>query len=164
MRFEGMGLGIVKGMALTLRHAFRPIITTQYPEEKLVPSKRIRAPQLVWEEDRCTVCATCAKACPQGNITIVSEPLPGNKYGMKHLEIDHGRCMFCGLCVEACPFDAIHLGRDYEQATYRRSQLVLTREEVRLSEKRKPSGYFRPRFEAEMPPQTLLIYGEKKGK
>ena len=163
MRFEGLGLGIVKGMALTLRHAFRPIITTQYPEERLVPSKRIRAPQLVWEEDRCTVCATCAKACPQGNITIVSKKLD-NSYYMDYLEIDHGRCMFCGLCVEACPFDAIHMGQDYEQAQYRRMDLVQFRDEVKMSEKRRPSGYFRPRFEAEMPPQTLLVYGEKKGK
>ena len=78
--------------------------------------------------------------------------------------IDEELCIGCDICVHKCPFDAIHMGRDYEQAQYRRMDLVQFRDEVKMSEKRRPSGYFRPRFEAEMPPQTLLVYGEKKGK
>ena len=48
MKFERYGIGIAKGMALTFRHLFRSPITIQYPDEKLVTSKRIRGNELVW--------------------------------------------------------------------------------------------------------------------
>ena len=48
MRLEGSGLGIAKGMALTLKHLFRKKVTTQYPEQKLETSRRIRGQQFVW--------------------------------------------------------------------------------------------------------------------
>ena len=84
MRFERYGIGIAKGMALTLRHLFRKPITTQYPEEKLVVSRRIRGTELAWSEEKCTGCYTCARSCPHGCIEIeisgrggkYSEPAP----------------------------------------------------------------------------------------
>ncbi len=164
MRFDHYGKGIAKGMALTLKHALtRSNITVRYPEEKLHNSRRIRGPELVWDPERCTVCATCAKACPQGNITIVSSIGPDNKYVPERFEIDHGRCMFDGLCVEACPFDAIHMGREYERGTYQRGSLVENKEQMAASDVRHPSAYFRPEFEAEIPEQTLLVNRQIRG-
>jgi formate hydrogenlyase subunit 6/NADH:ubiquinone oxidoreductase subunit I len=167
LKFERYGKGIAKGMALTLKHALaRPSITTQYPEERLHTSRRIRGPELVWDPERCTVCATCAKACPQGNITIVSSvgsDNSENEYVPEVVQIDHGRCMFCGLCVEACPFEALHMGREYERASYRRRLLVENKEELVASEGRQPSGYFRPGFEAALPEQTLLVNRQTRG-
>ncbi|MBI4288595.1 MAG: NADH-quinone oxidoreductase subunit I [Chloroflexi bacterium] len=155
-----LGQGILKGLALTLKHFLaRPIITVQYPEQTLVHSRRLRGCDLVWDPERCTACCTCAKSCPQGNIRIETRLRPDNTREAVVFEIDHGRTMFCGLCVESCPFDAIHMGKASERATYSRESLVLPKEKLTISPERQPSGYFRPQFEAELPPQTLLVYG-----
>ncbi|MBM4446556.1 MAG: NADH-quinone oxidoreductase subunit I [Chloroflexi bacterium] len=163
MKFERYGIGIAKGMAVTFKHLFRAPITVQYPEEKLVVSRRIRGNELVWFPDRCTGCATCAKACPQGNIEIVTHVGNENNYVVDKFEVDIGRCMFCGLCVEACPYDALAMGRSYEQAQHRRRKLILSKEELQLSDVRQPSGYARPKIEASLPKQSLLIYGGREG-
>lgn len=164
MRFERSGLGIAQGMALTLKHLFRSPITTQYPEERLVNSRRHRGPELIWVSQKCTGCATCAKACPQGNIEIItSTQTEENTWKVEKYEVDHGRCMFCGLCVEACPFDALYMGRGYERASYYRHLLVLPKEQLQMAPDRQPSGWYRSEVEAELPPQTLLIYGQKRG-
>ena len=162
MKFERYGLGILKGMAVTLMHLFRPPITVQFPEEKLVVSRRERGNELVWFPDRCTGCATCAKSCPQGNIEIVTHrDESSNNYIVDKFEVDTGRCMFCGLCVEACPYEALAFGISYERAQYRRADLVLSKEEI-LPEVRTPSGYARPAIEAKLPKQSLLLYPDRE--
>ena len=162
MKFERYGIGIAKGMALTFKHLFRPPITLQYPEEKLVVSRRIRGNELVWYLDKCTGCGTCAKACPQGNIEIVTHVGSMNNYVVDKFEVDCGRCMFCGLCVEACPYNALAMGRSYERSQYRRSDVILSKEQLQLSDIRQPSGYARPLIEASLPKQSLLVYWNKK--
>ena len=162
MKFEHYGIGVAKGMALTLKHLFRPWITTQYPEERLTTSRRIRGNELVWDKERCTGCATCAKTCPQGVIQIVtSVNAEENKYAVERFEVDTGYCIFCGLCVEACPYEALFMGYSYERARYRRRELVMAKEGLLLSDKRQPSGYARPKIEATLPQQTLLLDRDK---
>ena len=161
MKFERYGIGIAKGMAVTFKHLFRPPITVQYPEEKLLVSRRIRGNELVWYPDKCTGCATCAKSCPQGNIEIVTHIGDENSYVVDKFEVDTGRCMFCGLCVESCPYEALAMGVGYERAQHRRGQLVLSKEELQLSETRRPSGYARPKIEPTLPRQTLLVDWDK---
>ena len=62
------GLGIVKGMALTLRKFFEPKATIKYPEVRLdVPSKFRGRLQLLYDEFgtlKCETCFQCAQACP----------------------------------------------------------------------------------------------------
>ena len=162
MRFERYGIGVAKGMALTFKHLFRKPITTQYPEERLTVSRRIRGNELIWDRGKCTGCATCAKSCPQGAIRIVtSVSTEENKYLVEKFEVDIGYCIFCGLCVESCPFDALFLSYDYERARYRRQELVMAKEGLLLSEKKQPSGYARPKVEATLPQQTLLLDRDK---
>ncbi len=162
MKFERYGIGIAKGLSVTIRHLLRIPITTQYPEQRLNPSRRIRGNELVWSKEKCTGCGTCAKTCPQGTIRIVtSVKVEENKYQVEKFEVDTGYCIFCGLCVEACPYEALFMGYGYERAKYRRGELVRDREELLESEERRPSGYARPEIAAALPKQDLLLDNER---
>ncbi len=162
MKFERYGIGIAKGLSVTIRHLLRRPVTTQYPERRLNTSRRIRGNELIWDKEKCTGCATCAKTCPQGSIEIVtSVKVEENKYKVEKFEVDTGYCIFCGLCVEACPYEALFMGYAYERARYRRGELVLAEEDLLASEERKPSGYARPEIEAALPKQTLLLDGDR---
>ena len=159
MRLERYGLGIAKGMALTLKHLFRKNVTTQYPEKRLQMSRRIRGQQFVWRSDLCTGCATCAKSCPHGIIQIKTSKNGENKYLVDKIAFDIGRCMFCGLCVEVCPYNALYMGRSYEQARYSR-RLLWADKEILMSPDAEPSAYGHPELEEGIPKQTLLVYGQ----
>ncbi len=162
MKFKGFGLGIAKGLAVTFRHLGRKKITVQYPEQRLSPSRRFRGNDFIWRQDRCTGCGTCAKACPQGNIKIVTSSRGDDgTYVVEKLEIDLGRTMFCGLCVEACPYGALYMEWDYEKAQYSRKQVVADKERL-MPQGRLPSAYAHPELEAQLPEQTLLIYGPRE--
>jgi len=62
------GLGIVKGMAITLRRFFEPKVTIKYPEESPDVAPRFRGRlQLLYDEWgtlKCETCFQCAQACP----------------------------------------------------------------------------------------------------
>ncbi len=62
------GLGIAKGMALTLRRFFAPKATIQYPEAAPDIAVRFRGRlQLLYDElgnIKCETCFQCAQACP----------------------------------------------------------------------------------------------------
>ena len=161
MKFERYGKGIAKGLRVTIKHLFRHPITTQYPEQRLNVSRRIRGNELVWDNIKCTGCATCAKTCPQGAIRIVtSVDSVENKYTVEKIEVDTGYCIQCGLCVEACPYGALFMGYAYERARYRRGDLIQADETLLASAERRPSGYMHPEIAAELPEQTLLIEGK----
>ena len=163
MKFERYGKGLVKGMRVTIRHFVRHPITTQYPEQRLNTSRRIRGNELVWDNIKCTGCASCAKSCPQGAISIItSVNLEENKYQVEQFEVDNGYCIQCGLCVEVCPYEALYLGYAYERAQYRRNELVQSNEGLLASAERRPSGYMYPQIAATLPEQTLLIERDKR--
>jgi len=62
------GLGIAKGLALTLRRFFEPKATIQYPETEPDIAARFRGRlQLLYDELgnlKCETCFQCAQACP----------------------------------------------------------------------------------------------------
>src|SRR6185503_1597868 len=62
------GLGLVKGMALTLRRFFEPKATVMYPEMPADVAVRFRGRlQLLYDEHgalKCETCFQCAQACP----------------------------------------------------------------------------------------------------
>jgi NAD(P)H-quinone oxidoreductase subunit I len=157
LKSNSYGQGIAKGMALTLKHFFRRPITTQYPEQKLSVSRRIRGNQLVWEKEKCIACSACSRACPAGCLTIVTSRDENKKLKVDKLEQDIGICIACGLCVEACPQKTLFMSCNYEKSGYSRKKLVLSKEDLEPSEKEKPSGYFSPEKEKNLPKQTLLI-------
>ncbi|MDD5082955.1 MAG: NADH-quinone oxidoreductase subunit I [Dehalococcoidales bacterium] len=159
MKFERYGLGIAKGLSVTLKHMFRHPTVAQYPEQKLNTSRRIRGNELVWDRQKCTGCGTCAKTCPQGVIKIVtSTNRVNNRYEVEKYQVDTGYCIQCGLCVESCPYQTLFMGYAYERAKYRRGELVQNMEDMMLeSGKKQPSGYFYPEIAQELPRQTLLV-------
>jgi ferredoxin len=62
------GIGIVRGMGLTLRRFFEPKATVQWPEEPadIAPKYRGRLQLLYdeWGTLKCETCFQCAQACP----------------------------------------------------------------------------------------------------
>lgn len=159
MKFENYGRGIAKGMSVTIKHLLRHPTVSQYPEQRLNTSRRIRGNELIWDKEKCTGCATCAKTCPQGAIDIVtSANLVNNKYEVEKYQVDTGYCIQCGLCVEVCPFKALFMSYAYERAKYRRGELVQEKDDmIAGKDGKQASGYFYPDIAATLPTQTLLI-------
>ena len=111
------GTGIAKSLLITLRHIVRPPFTVQYPEETRDVPVRART-NLLWFEERCTGCSTCAQACPDGCILVQTSPREDGTLNIDRYEIDFRICMYCGLCTEACPYQAIQAGGRYDDAQY----------------------------------------------
>ncbi len=160
MKFDNYGTGIAKGLMVTMKNLLRSRVTSQYPEQRLAPSRRTRGNQLVWNGDKCTGCATCVRTCPQGVIRIVTSVSEDNRYTVESFEVDTGYCISCGLCVEACPYGVLFMGYDYELARYRRDDLVQSREEM-AADGRQASGYYHPCIAPTLPQQELLIDGKE---
>jgi NADH-quinone oxidoreductase chain I len=157
LKLNNYGEGIAKGLAVTMKNAMRRPITTQYPEQKLNVSRRTRGNQLVWNKDACIACSMCARACPVGCIDMVTSRDENKKLKMDKMDVDTGLCISCGLCVEACPQKCLFMDTAYEKARYSRKDLKLTKEDILMTEKSKPSGYYSPENAAKLPIQTLLI-------
>jgi NADH-quinone oxidoreductase chain I len=158
LKFERYGIGIAKGLTVTIRHLLRHPTVSQYPEQRLNTSRRFRGNELIWNRERCTGCGTCAKTCHQGAIEIVTASnMTANKYEVQKYQVDTGYCIQCGLCVEACPYDALYMGYSYECAKYRRGELVQSKEDMLHTPERKVSGYFFPERAEKLPRQPLLV-------
>jgi NADH-quinone oxidoreductase subunit I len=130
----------MKGLGVTLKHALRPSITQQYPQEKPDLPPRTRG-VIALKEANCTVCYKCSRECPDWCIYIdahkeTHEPASGGKgRSMKVLDrfaIDYALCMYCGICVEVCPFDALFWSPEFEYAEY--DIVELTHEKEKLEE------------------------------
>lgn len=111
------GSGIAKGMSLTLKSMFRPVATIQYPDE-VRPVPIYARTNLLWFEERCTGCSTCAQACPDGCILVATSQDAEGRRNIDRYEIDFRICMYCGLCTEACPYEAIQPGGPLDDAVY----------------------------------------------
>jgi NADH-quinone oxidoreductase subunit I len=111
------GFGLLKGLRMTMRHFFKPPVTVQFPEEVRNFPGRART-SLLWFDERCTGCSTCAQACPDGCILVATEPREDGSLNKVRYEIDFRICMYCGLCTEACPYEAIQPGGTFRDAVY----------------------------------------------
>jgi NADH-quinone oxidoreductase chain I len=112
------------GMGVTLRALFQPIVTVQYPRERveLTPNFRghtelVKDPET--DRHRCIVCMMCEKDCPSGCITIAGETREGVKGKvLTAYRLDFTKCSLCGACVEVCPTAALCYSQEYELAGF----------------------------------------------
>ncbi len=113
---------ILKGMAITMKHAFQGAKgkVYAYPEVEKPRAKVWRGLHVLKRDEegreRCTACGLCAVVCPAEAITMTAaertreekDLYREEKYASVY-EINMLRCIFCGLCEEACPKSAIYL-------------------------------------------------------
>jgi NADH-quinone oxidoreductase subunit I len=134
------GLGLLKGLGVTMKHLLRRSVTQQYPEVKPVLPPRSRG-VIALKQENCTVCYKCSRECPDWCIYIDAHkeahpPASGGKArSVKVLDrfaIDFALCMYCGICVEVCPFDALFWSPEFEYAVHDIREL--THEKERLEE------------------------------
>lgn len=125
------GWSLVLGYSVTIPEIFKPIITVQYPRQKLEMDVgyrgHIELVRLPGEDGHfCLACGTCERACPSKVIKIQGvKPKAGAvKAGVMYL-IDFSRCSLCGICVDVCPVDALRHSMAYDLAFYSRWDNVI---------------------------------------
>ncbi len=127
------GIGLLKGLGVTVKHLFKRPTTLMYPKERAVLAPRTRGVIALMDEN-CTVCMLCARECPDWCIYIEShkETVPPAKEGgrartrnvLDRFAIDFSLCMYCGICVEVCPFDALWWSPEFEYSEYGIDELL----------------------------------------
>jgi NADH-quinone oxidoreductase subunit I len=126
------GVGLIKGLGVTLKTMTRPAATRQYPHVRPELPARTRGVIALIEEN-CTVCMLCSRECPDWCIYIDSHkeqvaPKEGGRARTRNIldrfAIDFALCMYCGICVEVCPFDALHWSPEFEYAEHQIGNLT----------------------------------------
>jgi NADH-quinone oxidoreductase subunit I len=127
------GIGLLKGLGVTIKYLFQRPTTQMYPYERPELAPRTRGVIALMDEN-CTVCMLCSRECPDWCIYIEShkETVPPAKEGgrartrnvLDRFAIDFSLCMYCGICVEVCPFDALWWSPEFEYSEYSMDALL----------------------------------------
>ncbi|MBP8626361.1 MAG: 4Fe-4S binding protein [Syntrophorhabdales bacterium] len=118
-------ISLLKGMGVTIKAFFSPVVTVQYPRETINITPRFRGhTKLVAdnenpEKTRCIVCGMCERSCPSNSIKVIGEKKEGEKKkSLTKYLLNFTTCSHCGLCVESCPTDALAFSADYNPASF----------------------------------------------
>ena len=121
---------LLAGMAVTIRYFTKPIVTVQYPREKIPMSPAYRGyPQLIIDPEtqthRCIACEMCSRICPSQLITVEGTKFPGEKQkrATRYLH-EHYYCSLCGLCTEVCPTTALEYSKEYRLGGFHREDFI----------------------------------------
>lgn len=138
-------LGVLRGLATTLRTAARKPVTVQYPSiHRKIPERARGYPVLLWDpevpEPFCVGCHACERNCPEQCISVVMKDNPlfaeGKSKRRKIVDeflLDYARCIRCRICVESCNFSAIAMNNTWkgqELACYDRDCLLMDLEKL----------------------------------
>jgi NADH-quinone oxidoreductase subunit I len=120
---------LLAGMAVTIRHFVRPIVTVQYPREKLTMTPRYRGhTQLLLDAESgthtCIACELCSRSCPSQLITVKGLKVDKKKKVPWEYIIEYQYCSLCGLCIEVCPTNALEWSNEYRLAGFTREDSV----------------------------------------
>jgi formate hydrogenlyase subunit 6/NADH:ubiquinone oxidoreductase subunit I len=115
---------LLAGMAVTIRYFVKPIVTVQYPREKIEmsPSYRGHIELIIDPETQthtCIACEMCSRICPSQLITIEGVKVGKKKLPTKHY-VEYQYCSLCGLCIESCPTKALKWSDEYRLAGFSR--------------------------------------------
>ncbi len=119
------GKHLLAGLGITFKYLFKPKVTIQYPEEKIVQPGRFRGIHYL-DVDKCIVCNQCVRICPTNCISLTGKPNPDPEKKGKVLDtydINFNLCILCDLCTEVCPTDAIQMTNNFELAVYNKKNL-----------------------------------------
>lgn len=121
---------LLAGMAVTIRYFVKPIVTVQYPRQKLEMTPRYRGHiELILDPESgshsCIACEMCSRICPSKLITVEGVKVdPKKKLPSKYV-IDYSYCSLCGLCLESCPTHTLKWSNEYRLANYSRKDNVI---------------------------------------
>lgn len=123
------GKSLLIGLGVTFKAMISPVVTVQYPRQKIDVTPNIRGHiELIKHDDidckhDCRVCGMCAKNCPCQCITIDGEKREGVKGKVLTVfNVDFTKCSLCGLCVETCSRTALKFSNNYELAGFTREE------------------------------------------
>jgi NADH-quinone oxidoreductase chain I len=121
---------LLGGMAVTIRYFFKPIVTVQYPREKIIMTPRYRGhTQLAIDPETgthtCIACELCARTCPSQLITVKGVKLDAKKKVPWQYIIEYQYCSLCGLCIEVCPTKTLEWSDEYRLANLSRQDNVI---------------------------------------
>jgi NADH-quinone oxidoreductase subunit I len=127
---------LARGMKVTGKYFVRPgtIVTQQYPENrdtlKMFDSFKGELILKHTEDNEhfCDACNSCARACPNGSIEIISKREVGedgkSKRALDKYMYRLDTCTLCGLCVPACDQNAIAFSQEFEHAVFDKASLL----------------------------------------
>jgi NADH-quinone oxidoreductase subunit I len=122
---------LVVGLWITLKRLFSPIVTVQYPRQKLTmtPNFRGHIEAIRFDDTKthhCVACGLCARICPSHVIKLQGEKTKAGdkKFGRQYI-IDFSKCSHCGLCVDVCPEQTLKFSHEYELVYYSRWETVI---------------------------------------
>lgn len=147
----GYLLEALRAMRTTLRTAFRPPTTVEFPAVIRPRAERYRAsfelPDDEHGEVACIACLACERICPSQVIKMKSggkreSPVTGKKRAyVDEFVLDLSACIQCELCIQVCNSDAIRMTREPEGPVLRREDLVLDLERLRSNARTKTAAW-----------------------
>jgi NADH-quinone oxidoreductase subunit I len=116
---------LLAGMAVTIRYFTKPIVTVQYPRQKLAMTPRYRGhTEFVLDPEtkthRCIACEMCNRICPSQLISLEGVKVDAKKKVPRSYIIAYQYCSLCGLCVEVCPTKALKFSDEYLMCGFKR--------------------------------------------
>ncbi len=121
---------LLAGMAVTIRYFVKPIVTVQYPRQKITmtPAYRGHTELRIDPESgthRCIACDMCARICPSQLITVEGVKVEAKKKLPSKYVIEYQYCSLCGLCLESCPTSALTWSDEYRLSGFSREDSVI---------------------------------------
>jgi NADH-quinone oxidoreductase subunit I len=156
----------VRALRTTLRNAFRPPTTVEFPAVVRPRAERYRASFALPDDEHgevaCIACLACERICPSQVIKMKSggkreSPVTGKKRAyVDEFVLDLSACIQCELCIQVCNSDAITMTREPEVPSFRREDLVLDLAKLRANAHEKTAAWGRGTVLQEMqePPKV----------